>query len=114
MIIEKTLRWIVILGIFTLPFIVFIVANTFFFPYITGKNFAFRLIVEVIVGAWLALALIKPEYRPRKNWLLGAFAIFTLLVALADAFGVNPFKSFWRNIRRFRLSGKSVPFWVGI
>ena len=100
MIIEKTLRWIVILGIFTLPFIVFIVANTFFFPYITGKNFAFRLIVEVIVGAWLALALIKPEYRPRKNWLLGAFAIFTLLVALADAFGVNPFKSFWSNFER--------------
>ena len=60
MAIEKTLRGIVILGIFALPFIVFIVANNLFFPYITGKNFAFRIIVEIITGAWLALSLLKP------------------------------------------------------
>ncbi|HEY4514254.1 MAG TPA: O-antigen ligase family protein [Candidatus Paceibacterota bacterium] len=100
MAIEKTLRGIVILGIFALPFIVFIVANNLFFPYITGKNFAFRIIVEIITGAWLALALVKPEYRPRKSWILGIFAAFTIIVALADTFGVNPFKSFWSNYER--------------
>src|SRR3989344_8723612 len=100
MAIEKTLRGIVILGIFALPFIVFIVANNLFFPYITGKNFAFRIIVEIITGAWLALALVKPEYRPRKSWLLGAFAIFALIIAAADFYGVNPAKSFWSNYER--------------
>ena len=97
---EKTLRWIVLLGVFALPFIVFIVANTLFFPYITGKNFAFRIIVEVIFGAWLALALANPDYRPKRSWLLLAFAVFVVLIAIADAQGVYPFKSFWSNFER--------------
>src|SRR3989338_2257619 len=100
MALEKTLRWIVLAGIFALPFIVFIIANTFFFPFITGKNFTFRIIVEIITGAWFALALIKTEYRPRKSWLLGAFAIFVLIIAIADLNGVYPFKSFWSNYER--------------
>lgn len=100
MILEKTLRHIALAGIFALPFVVFIVAQSLFFPYITGKNFAFRIIVEIIAGAWLALALVRPEYRPRKSWLLGAFSIFVILIAIADANGVYPFKSFWSNYER--------------
>jgi len=100
MALEKTLRWVVLAGIFALPFIVFIVANEMFFPYITGKNFTFRIIVEIITGAWLALALYKPEYRPRKHWLLYAFAIFVAIIAVADINGVNTFKSFWSNFER--------------
>ena len=97
---EKTLRWIVLIGVFALPFIVFIVANSLFFPFITGKNFAFRIIVEIIFGAWLALALALPEYRPKRSWILAAFALFVIVVAIADAQGVNPFKSFWSNYER--------------
>ncbi len=100
MAIERTLRWIALTGIFAIPFIVFIVAESLFFPFITGKNFAFRVIVEVITGAYLALALVNPAYRPKRSWLLGAFALFVLIVALADAFGVYPFKSFWSNYER--------------
>lgn len=100
MALEKMLRWIVLGGIFALPFIVFIVAQSFFFPFITGKNFAFRIIVEVITGAWLALALVYIAYRPRREWLLAAFALFVIIIALADALGVNPFKSFWSNFER--------------
>src|SRR3989344_876432 len=97
---EKILRVIVLGGVFVLPFIVFIVASSLFFPFITGKNFAFRIIVEVMVGAWLALALVNPVYRPRRSWLLGAFALFVFVVALADALGAYPFKSFWSNFER--------------
>lgn len=100
MTLEKTLRWVVLGGIFVLPFIVFIVAQSLFFPFITGKNFAFRIIVEVITGAWIALALVYPAYRPRRSWLLAAFALFVIIIALADALGVNPFKSFWSNFER--------------
>ncbi|MBI2030701.1 hypothetical protein HYT05_03695, partial [Candidatus Kaiserbacteria bacterium] len=55
---EKVLRWIVLIGIFALPIIPLYVANSLFFPYITGKNFAFRILVEIMAGAWLALALV--------------------------------------------------------
>jgi len=99
-VLEKALRWIVIGGIFAFPFVCFIVTTSLFFPYITGKNFTFRVIVEVISGAWLALALISPAYRPRRSWILAAFALFVLVMAIADAQGANPFKSFWSNFER--------------
>ena len=97
---EQTLRWIVIVGIFALPFVSLIVATSLFFPFITGKNFAFRIIVEIITAAWLALALVNPAYRPRRSWILGALAVFVLVIAVSDAQGVNAFKSFWSNFER--------------
>ena len=98
--VEKTLRWVALGGVFALPFIVFIVAESLYFPFITGKNFAFRIIVEIMTGAWLALAVMNPAYRPRRSWLLAAFALFLVIIAAADLFGVNPFKSFWSNFER--------------
>src|SRR3990167_4849893 len=100
MAIEKTLRFIALGSVFALPCIVFIVASSLFFPFITGKNFAFRILVEVAAGSYLALALLNPASRPKRSWLLGAFAAFVLIVALADAFGTYPFKSFWSNFER--------------
>jgi tetratricopeptide (TPR) repeat protein len=100
MILEKTLRWIVLIGVFALPFVCLIVVNSMFFPYITGKNFAFRIIVEIITGSWLALALVNPAYRPKRSWLFAALAIFVVLIGISDALGVVPFKSFWSNFER--------------
>jgi len=97
---EKSLRWIVITGLFTLPFLCLIVTTSLFFPYITGKNFLFRGIVELVTGAWLALALVSPQYRPRRSWILASFALFVFIIAIADAQGVNVFKSFWSNYER--------------
>lgn len=98
--IEKALRWCCIIGVFAISFIPLIVSTSMFFPYITGKNFAFRIIVELITASWLALALVNPAYRPRRSWLLVAFASFVTIVALADAQGAYPFKSFWSNYER--------------
>lgn len=103
---ENALRYFIIGGLFALPFIIFIVADgvrfpyNLFFPFITGKNLTFRLIVELITGAWLALALVRAEYRPRRSWLLLAFTVFLVVMAIADAQGANPFKSFWSNYER--------------
>ena len=36
--------------------------------YVAWKHFAFRILVEVAVGAWCLLALIEPRYRPRFSW----------------------------------------------
>ena len=87
-------------GIFALPFICLLVTTSLFFPYITCKNFAFRIIVEVITAAWLALALVNPAYRPRRSWVLGTLSIFVVLIAISDAQGANVFKSFLSNFER--------------
>lgn len=100
MALEKALRTIVLAGVFALPFVPLIVTSSLFFPFITGKNFAFRIIVEIIAGAWLSLALVSSAYRPRRSWLLGAFALFVLVIGIADAQGVYLFKSFWSNFER--------------
>lgn len=100
MTLEKTLRSVCIAGVFALPFLVLYVANSMFFPFISGKNFAFRIIIEIVAGAWLALALVNPAYRPRRSWLLIAFGLWVFWMAIADAFGVYPFKSFFSNYER--------------
>lgn len=100
MTLEKSLRWIVLAGVFVLPFIPLIVAQSLFFPFITGKNFTFRIAVEIITGAWLALALVNPAYRPNRSWLLGAFALFVCVIGVADVFGANAMKSIWSNFER--------------
>ncbi len=100
MTLEKILRWIAIGSVFALPFVCLIVASSLFFPFITGKNFAFRLIVEIGFGAWLALALVSKEYRPRRSLILLALTAFTFIILLADLLGEYPFKSIWSNFER--------------
>jgi O-antigen ligase/tetratricopeptide (TPR) repeat protein len=97
---QTYLRYIALVGIFIIPFIPLIVANSFFFPFITGKNFTFRVIVEIIFAAWIILALTNKAYWPRRSWILYGFAAFVALIALADAFGAFPYKSFWSNYER--------------
>lgn len=97
---DKILRKIIVIGLFTVPFIVLIVAESMFFPYVVGKNFTFRIIVEIIFAAWILLALINIETRPRRSLVLGSVTLFVAITAIADVFGVNPFKSFWSNFER--------------
>ncbi|MDP3999589.1 MAG: O-antigen ligase family protein [bacterium] len=92
--------WLIRIGLFVTPFIPLYVSKVLFFPYITGKAFAFRIIVEVVFAAWIFLAIFYKEYRPRKSYLAWAVGIFILVTALATAFGANPFKSFWSGYER--------------
>ena len=55
--INTILRRIIIGSIFLVPFIPLIVAPSMFFPFITGKNFAFRILVEIMFAFWLISSL---------------------------------------------------------
>ena len=94
------LKGIVYVGIFAIPFIPLIVTDSMFFPFITGKNFTFRIIVEVIFSAWVLLALIDATYRPRFSWLLAGLSSFILVMFVANFLGEYPLKSFWSNFER--------------
>ncbi|MFA5997298.1 MAG: O-antigen ligase family protein [Candidatus Paceibacterota bacterium] len=92
---------VVFAGFVAVPFIPFIVlGQSTFFPFITGKNFAFRALVEIMFSAWIVLAVIDPAYRPKKSYLLYAFAAFVGIITLASIFGADPAKSFWSNYER--------------
>ena len=96
----KILRYLLIAGIFIVPFIPLIVSSTMFFPFITGKNFTFRILVELLLGGWAILAVLDKAYRPKFSWLLISVLSFVGIMAFADFFGANPFKSFWSNFER--------------
>ncbi|MFA6095240.1 MAG: O-antigen ligase family protein, partial [Candidatus Paceibacterota bacterium] len=97
---NKFLRITAIGSIFLIPFIPFIVSSSLFFPFITGKNFIFRILTEVSLASWIMLALRDAAYRPRKSAILWAFVAFVAIIGIADISGVNAWKSFWSNFER--------------
>jgi len=94
------LKFVTFGGLFIIPFLVLLVADSYFFPYITGKNFAFRIIIEIVFASWLGLALLEPKYRPKKSWILTAFLAFLGVMFLANWQGVSQISSFVSNFER--------------
>ncbi len=97
---KNILKWVIYIGLFLIPFVPFLVYSSLFFPFITSKAFTFRIIVEIIFGAWIILAALAPEFRPRKSIILYSLLAFVFIIGLADVFGVAPMKSFWSNYER--------------
>lgn len=97
---KQILEKVVKIGIFLIPFLPLLVASSLFFPFISGKNFAFRIIVEVIFASWAILAFWDARYRPKFSLILSSIIAFVAIIAVADVFGENPFKSFWSNFER--------------
>lgn len=97
---NNQLRYVILAGIFAIPFVPLIVSGSLFFPFITGKGFVFRLAVEIVFALWLILAVRDREYRPKFSWILGAISLFLAVMLVADVFAVNSFKAFWSNYER--------------
>ncbi len=93
-------KWKIYVGVWALLLIPFFVANLMFFPYISGKNFAFRIIVEIIFAVWIYLAFADVKYRPKFSWLLVSIGAFTGIMFIADIFAEAPMKAFWSNFER--------------
>ncbi|MDD5318606.1 MAG: O-antigen ligase family protein [Candidatus Pacebacteria bacterium] len=94
------LRYFIIACIFLIPFTPLVFYKYLFFPYITGKNFYFRILIELALAAYLVLIAVDPTSRPRRSPLLVALLSFGGIMAIATIFSLNPFKSFWSNFER--------------
>lgn len=90
----------VLTGIFAIPFVVLLVAQSLYFPFITGKGFVFRILVEICFALWVVLALYSPEYRPKKSLALWLGLAFVVSVGVSTVFAANPTKAFWSNFER--------------
>ena len=97
---QKLLRSISIIGLFLIPIFPLIVVDSFFFPFITGKAFYFRILVEVAFASWAILAFLDAKYRPKFTPLTIGVSIFALVALVADLLGVNPLRSIWSNFER--------------
>jgi O-antigen ligase/cytochrome c-type biogenesis protein CcmH/NrfG len=73
----------------------------FYFPYISTGAIAFRIIVEIAFFAWLALAVLRPEFRPDfRKPIVAIMTALTIISALAAIFGVDVVRSIWSNFER--------------
>jgi len=97
---KQIARWIALGALFLIPLTPLLVANSYFFPFITGKAFYFRILVEIAVAAWGVLAVLDKEYRPRFSWIGAAVVAFVVWMFIADAFAPNAAKAFWSNFER--------------
>src|SRR3989344_4766010 len=94
------LKSLIITGLFAVLLIPLIVSTSLFFPFITGKAFFFRVVVEIVFCAWVLLAIRDRNYLPKKSWISILMLLFIGIVGIADIFGVNPAKSIWSNYER--------------
>ncbi len=97
---KNVARWTAIIALFTIPFLPLYVAGELFFPFITGKNFAFRILIEIAIASYAVLAIVDRRYRPRFSWILVLFTAFVAWMAIANFLGVHPHKAFWSNFER--------------
>ncbi len=97
---QQVARWVALGALFLIPLTPLIVVNAYFFPFITGKAFYFRILVELAVAAWVVLALLDKEYRPRFSWIGVAVIAFVAWMFVADLFALNVAKAFWSNFER--------------
>ena len=83
-----------------IPFLTLYVENDFFFPFITGKNFLFRIIVEIVLASWVMLALYDSTYRPRFSWILATFGILMAVMLAASLQAEHVGTAIWSNFER--------------
>lgn len=94
------MKVVVFAGLFLVPFLTLYVENDYFFPYITGKNFWFRILVDITVAAWVILALYDVKYRPKVSGIVWSFGALLVVMFFANLLGAHPSSSFWSNFER--------------
>jgi O-antigen ligase/tetratricopeptide (TPR) repeat protein len=94
------LKAVVYASVFLVLFIPTMVTDSMFFPYITGKNFAFRILVEIALVGWVLLAFLDKDYRPRFSWIAVSGGALLIVMFFANLFGEYAPQSFWSNYER--------------
>jgi len=97
---EKILKYIIWIGLVAIPFTPLIIDGSYFFPFIVPKTMIFRIIVEVMLLAFLGLAVLKKEYRPKINLVLILSFIYIVIVSISSFLADSFYFSFWSNNER--------------
>src|SRR4030042_6990554 len=94
------LKKIIFVGTCLILFTPFVVSGKYFFPFVGVKSIYFMGLVEIILLAWLIMAIFNKKDRPRWNILLAALALFLLVQIISSALGVDFIRSFWSKYER--------------
>jgi len=98
--VEKILYTVVKTALYATLIAPLLITSMFFFPAIFTKVVYVRLLVEIALLAYIPLAVIAPQYRPRKNIVSLFVVLFILIVIITSVTGVNFQFSMWGNYER--------------
>ena len=90
------IRWSTYLILFT-PLVI---SKSSFFPFVTPKTIYFRILAEIMLAAFIILAIFIPRYRPKINILTLTIVIFVGISVLTSFLGINLNRSFWSTYER--------------
>ncbi|MDP3995689.1 MAG: tetratricopeptide repeat protein [bacterium] len=97
---EKIYFAVIEWGVYLSLFAPFVLLKGYFFPYVVPKTIFFRIIVDVILIAYVLLAISNSRYRPKMNALTISIIVFMAIAVLTSITGVNFEKSFWSTFER--------------
>jgi O-antigen ligase/tetratricopeptide (TPR) repeat protein len=98
--IEKILRYIIVICLYLVVFAPLILHANYFFPAIFPKAVYIRILVEIMLIAYIPLAILSPKFRPRFNLIYVSILVFALVVIITSIFGENFSYSMWGNYER--------------
>jgi tetratricopeptide (TPR) repeat protein len=94
---EKLIR-IVLPVIFFLPFLI---SSEYYFPFITPRNFLFRILITFLLASYLFLWVRnKEKYKLFYNKVLIAYLSLALVMTVSSLINGDFFYSFWSNYER--------------
>ncbi len=88
------------LGMYALPVTLFLYIHKTLSPFITLKIFTFEVIAVVLFAVWFVLITKYPQYRPGRNRMTLAIAVFIGVLVVSALLGFNPGRSLWSSSDR--------------
>ncbi len=98
--IEKTLRKIVVAGLYAALLMPFVYVSSTIFPFVVGKFIYFQILIELVAVCYIILAVTHAEYRPRPSLIMWLMLAHLGAWALSGIFGISPLRSFFGNFER--------------
>jgi len=99
-----SLKYLLVLSVFV-PLVFYRHA---FYPFVTTKAFAFRLLVEMSFVVFVVYFLYVKKLVFNKSLIWWLFLVLTGTILVAGFFGVNSYNSFWSNMER----SEGGLFWI--
>ncbi len=97
---QKTYLNILKSGIYLSFLMVFIVASKLLFPFITGKQIFFNILIEILFVFWVSYLIKYPSGRPKLSLICYGLISYFSVILLSCFFSVDFNLSFWGDIER--------------
>ena len=87
-------------GIYLSFLMVFIVSSKLLYPYITGKQIFFNILIEILFVFWISYLIKYPSGRPKLSLICYGLISYFVVILLSCFFSVDFNLSFWGDIER--------------